>query len=178
MSAMEDRVKNLEDGLRKSQESIRSLETKFSVAATVALFLGVSVAGLGGWVKYEASEVSDPHDDIKKLDPFVKDATAQLQKTGKEQLALIQNQADPIVKQLAQDNFYRLNGKISADLNSMRNGSTQEIYSSNPAGDKLPNDKGDKNLDCPTGELVKRVGVHWIGNNVSYIAVVCESPLK
>ena len=47
MSAMEDRVKNLEDGLRKSQESIRSLETKFSVAATVALFLAFQ---LQAWV--------------------------------------------------------------------------------------------------------------------------------
>lgn len=159
------------DHVKDLEERVKKLESRFNLAATVALFLGISVAGLGSWVKTEAAEVKRLSDDVRALDPFVKEAKAQLEKTGQEQLALIKSKAEPIVTQLARDNFERLSV-------ALRNGSQGEIYSSNPAGDKLPNDKGDKNLDCPKGQFVTRVGVHWIGSNVSYVATMCDSPLK
>ncbi len=109
MSGIEDRVKNLDD-------RVKSLESKFNFAVTLALFLGVSVAGLGGWVKKETKTVSDLNVQIDELAPIVKGAKAQLQKTGQEQLDLIKTKAEPIVAELSRENFEHLSG-------ALRNGS-------------------------------------------------------
>ncbi|HEY3973529.1 MAG TPA: hypothetical protein VGM18_11025 [Candidatus Sulfotelmatobacter sp.] len=160
-----------EDRLQALEKRVEKLESRFNLAATVALFLGISVAGLGSWVKVEAANVKELTDEVRALDPFVKEAKAQLERAGQEQLALIRTKADPIVERLTKDKFADLSG-------ALKNGSQGEIYSSNPQGEKLPNDKGDKNLDCPKGQFVTRVGVHWIGPNISYVATTCGSPLN
>jgi hypothetical protein len=95
MSAIDDRIKDLE-------ERVKSLESKFTFAVTLAVFLGISVAGIGAWVKSEAKEVSDLQDQIKDLAPFVTDAKTQLQKAANDQVAIIQTKAEPIVTQLTQ----------------------------------------------------------------------------
>ena len=138
MSAMEDRVKDL--------------ETKFNVAATVALYLGVSIAGLGGWVKYEAGKVSDLHDDVKKLEPFVNDAKVQLEKTGQAQLALIQTKADPVVAQLAKQAFDKM-----AD-NAVVTG--EGVTAGNPWGNK---DLKTSEVSCPKGQYLAGITAHWGG---------------
>jgi hypothetical protein len=86
-------------------ERVQKLENKFNIAATLAVFLGISVAGLGGWVQSEKKEVSSLNDQIKQMAPIVATAQADIKKTSQEQLQLIQSRAEPIVRDIAQRDF-------------------------------------------------------------------------
>jgi hypothetical protein len=145
MSVIEDRVKEL-DG------RVKSLESKFNYAVTLALFLGVSVAGLGAWVKTEAGKVSDLHDQVKALDPFVKDAKAQLTQVGQEQIGLIQQKAEPIVSDLTKQALY----KMATNGTATNDGTT----AANKFGVK---DYGNTELRCPPGQYLAGIRVHWGG---------------
>lgn len=134
------------------EDRVKSLESKFNYAVTLALFLGVSVAGLGAWVKSEAGKVSDLHDQIKTLDPFVKDAKAQLVQAGHEQMGLIQEKAAPIVLDLTNQAL----AKIASNGTATNEGTT----AINKYGSR---DNGTTELRCPAGQYVAGISVHWGG---------------
>jgi hypothetical protein len=145
MSITEDRVKNIEGRLT-------SLESKFNLAVTLALFLGISVAGLGAWVKSEAGKVSQLHQDVTELQPFVKNAKEQLEKTGLEQISLIQTKAEPIVTQLTKQSLDKMssNGSATGEGSPAKN-----LY-----GIK---DFGNTEISCPAGQYLAGMTVHWGG---------------
>ena len=145
MSAIEDRVKNIDD-------RVKSLESKFTFAVTLALFLGVSVAGLGAWVKSEAGKISDLDDRVKKLDPFVKDAEAQLAKAGTEQIVLIQQKAGPIVNELTKQAFDKMVTNSSASSSAAADNPFSHKEMGSPS-----------TASCPAGEYLAGVTIHWAG---------------
>lgn len=145
MPATEGQIKDL-DG------RVKSLESKFNFAVTLALFLGVSVAGLGTWVKTEAGRVSDLHDQVNTLEPFVKDAKTQLAQIGQEQIVLIQQKAAPIVSDLTK----QVLDKMATNSKATNEGTT----ATNKYGLK---DFGTTEMRCPTGQYLAGITVHWGG---------------
>jgi hypothetical protein len=135
MSITDDRIKNIEGRLT-------GIESKFNLAVTVALFLGISVAGLGAWVKSEAGKVSKLHQDVTELQPFVMNARSQLEKTGLEQINLIQTKAEPIVTQLTKQNLDRMSSNGSA--------TGEGVAAQNKYGNK---DFGTTEISCPAGHV-------------------------
>jgi hypothetical protein len=84
-------------------------------AGTIAAFLGISVGGLGAWVKHEVgevqaltSQVNDLDKHIQQMKPTVDRATAELKNTSLQQLELIQS----IVHDLVQENLAQVQGEI------------------------------------------------------------------
>ncbi len=138
MSVMEDRIKTLDD-------RVKSLESKFGLAVSVALFLGVSVAGLGAWVKSETGQV-------QKLQGDINQAKNQLEQTGQEQLKLIRSKAEPIVAELTKQNL----DKMITNGTSTGEGTT----ATNKFGNK---DFGTTELRCPPGQYLAGLTVHWGG---------------
>jgi hypothetical protein len=138
MSVTEDRVKGIDD-------RVKNLESKFALAITVALFLGVSVVGLGAWVRSETSQV-------QKLQGAINEAKDQLEQTGQEQLKLIRSKAEPIVAILTSQAFE----KMTTNGTATNEGTT----ATNMFGGK---DFGPTEVRCPPGQYLAGLRVHWGG---------------
>jgi hypothetical protein len=87
-----------QEDIEELKRSVRKLEDKFLIAATIAVFLGISGAALGAWVGRLEQRVH-------QLDPFVKKAEAELRTASGEQLALIATKGGPIVSGLVKEDL-------------------------------------------------------------------------
>ena len=106
------------EDIEELKRSVRKLEDKFLIAATIAVFLGISGAALGAWVGRLEQRVH-------QLDPFVKKAEAELRTASGDQLALIATKAGPLVS-----------GLVKEDLNAAAHNSESYTLANNETSPK------------------------------------------
>ena len=102
------------------EERVRKLENKFNLAVVAALFLGISVAGLGTWVQTEENRVSVLHKQIEQMAPTVAAAQEAIKRASEEQLRLIHSQAEPVIRELAEQTFKESNQHVEDQIKDLQ----------------------------------------------------------
>jgi hypothetical protein len=110
------------------EERVRKLENKFNIAVTIAVFLGISIAGLGTWVQTEEKKVSALHEQVAAMTPTVAAAQDAIRRTSEEQIKLVRSQAEPVIRQIAQENFAESNHRVDDEIKDLQTESFFILY--------------------------------------------------